>query len=119
MAHPLPATDLSALLTAAQLGTFNFDDVISFIGDHYRYTPVAFTNGTLNNPAGVNEGSCKVFAFAKLHKLNQLDTLSLFCEHYTDVKNTPKGTTHPNIRSFLYWGWQAFSMPTLPLIDRN
>lgn len=118
MTRPLPPTDLSALLYAVQSGAFCFDDVISFIDDHYRYTPTAFTNGTLSNAAGTSEGSCKVFGFAKLHNLSQKDTLSLFCEHYKAVLTHPNGIDHPNIREFLHWGWQAFAMPTSPLVVR-
>ncbi len=112
------ALDISTILNAVTARTINFADVISFIDDNYHYTPVEFTNGQVVNPAGVNEGSAKVFGFAKLHGLNQLNTLALFCEHYQSVLDNPDGQDHANIRSFLYWGWQAFSMPTNPLSPR-
>lgn len=111
--------EVSALLHAIDAGKLNFSDVISFIDDHYRYTPVEFHNGEAHNPAGVNEGSAKVFGFAQLHGLNQADTLKLFCEHYQAVKNTPNGNDHTNIRNFLFWGWRAFLMPRNPLSPRQ
>ena len=48
-----------------------FDQVIEYIQTHFHYTPGRFYNG-LNedkfvNEAGSNEGSCKIFNFAKLH----------------------------------------------------
>lgn len=111
-------TQASALLNAIHADKLNFADVISFIDDHYRYTPVAFVNGEISNPAGTNEGSAKIFGFAKLNGLSQIDTLKLFCEHYQSVINNPSGHDHANIRNFLYWGWRAFLMPDNPLTAR-
>lgn len=110
--------EVSALLCAIDEGKIAFADVISFIDDRYRYRPVAFYNGEAVNPAGVNEGSAKVFAFARRHNLNQADTLKLFCEHYQSVLDTPNGSDHANIRNFLYWGWRAFLMESDPLQPR-
>ena len=36
-----------------------FTDTLAFIAEHYSYTPSAFDNGSVSNPAGQNEGSCK------------------------------------------------------------
>lgn len=108
-------TDVSALLNGIQKKAIRFNDVISFINDFYRYTPVPFVNGLVHNQAGENEGSAKIFGFAKLHGLNQIDTLTLFAEHYEDVLQTPNGTDHANIRNFMHWGWQAFLMEDNPL----
>ena len=83
-----------------------------------RYAPAPFVNGMLHNAAGENEGSAKIFGFAKHHGLNQLDTLKLFGEHYAKVQATPKGTDHANIRNFLHWGWQGFLMEKNPLTPR-
>ena len=110
-------SDVSALLNGLNKKAIGFNDVISFIDDFYRYTPVPFVNGMLHNAAGENEGSAKIFGFAKHHGLNQLDTLKLFGEHYAKVLATPKGTDHPNIRNFLHWGWQgsvSYTHLTLP-----
>ncbi len=111
-------SDISALLNGLNKGSIKFNDVISFIDDTYRYTPRSFVNGTLHNDAGENEGSAKIFGFAKHHGLSQLDTLMLFGEHYAQVKSTPNGTEHANIRNFLHWGWQGFLMQKNPLTLR-
>lgn len=111
-------SDVSALLNGLNKKAISFNDVINFIDDFYRYSPVSFTNGEAHNDTGVNEGSAKVFGFAKHHNLNQLDTLKLFGEHYESVLATPNGTDHPNIRNFLHWGWQGFLMEKNPLTER-
>lgn len=110
---------ISALLNAIDEGKMGFVDVIGFIDANYRYTPVAFTNGTLHNEAGVNENSAKIFAFAQLNGLNVPDTLRLFCEHYQAVLAVPNGNDHANIRHFMYWGWQGFAMPVSALVPRT
>ncbi|PNK59971.1 HopJ type III effector protein [Psychrobacter sp. FDAARGOS_221] len=111
-------SDVSALLNGLSKKAIGFNDVINFIDDFYRYTPVKFVNGDAVNEPGENEGSAKVFGFAKHHQLNQLDTLALFGEHYHSVLATPNGTDHANIRNFLHWGWQAFLMEKNPLTPR-
>lgn len=111
-------SDVSALLNGLNKKAISFNDVLNFIDDFYRYTPVSFTNGDIVNEVGENEGSAKVFGFAKLHGLSQLDTLKLFGEHYDSVLATPNGVDHPNIRNFIHWGWQAFLMEKNPLTLR-
>lgn len=97
---------LEKLTTQQEL---NFADVIATIEAYYIYTPQSFTNGRgesrVQNPAGTNEGSCKVFAFGKLQKLSPEQTLACFGEHYRKVLATPAGTDHGNIRSFMHYGW--------------
>lgn len=112
------STDISAILNAIDNKTMQFDDVINYIDDYYRYVPVTFVNGEHHNAIGENEKSVKIFALAKLHGLSQLDTLKLFAEHYDAVKSTPNGTDHANIRNFLHWGWQGFLMQDNPLSPR-
>jgi len=62
----------------------SFDETIAVITENYQYHPTEFSNGlnehTLINQAGTNEGSCKIFAFAKIHQLDQQQTLNLFGE---------------------------------------
>lgn len=111
-------TDISRLLHGISTGHLQFKDVLAFIDANYIYTPVEFYNGEVHNPAGTNEGSAKVFSLAKLHGLNQLDTLGLFAEHYQAVLDTPNGTDHANIRNFIHYGWQGFGLPTNALTDR-
>lgn len=112
------ATHVSALLYSIEQDNCTFANVIEFIDTHYHYIQVPFRNGVLSNALGVNEGSAKVFGFAKLHGLNQLDTLKLFCEHYKAVQATPLGQDHANIRNFLHYGWQGFYMSVNALKPR-
>jgi hypothetical protein len=87
--------------------TLDFEDSIQVIADHYSYTPTAFQNGDVENAAGQNEGSCKIFAFAKLNNLNEAQTLACFGRFYQDVLNTPDGSDHGNIRAFMANGWSG------------
>ncbi len=87
----------------------NFDDVISIIDAHYQYTPMRFTNGIdskiIINTAGKNEGSCKIFSFAKLNDFDRNQTLNCFGKYYReDVLMHPEGSDHANIRTFIKHG---------------
>ncbi len=85
-----------------------FSEVMQVIADNYQYQPCTFKNGDLTNEAGTNEGSCKIFAFAKLNNLSELATLSCFGQYYReDVLKNPQGTDHGNIRNFIKQGWQG------------
>ena len=89
-----------------------FDDVINTIDEHYSYSATRFSNGTgdsrIINEAGTNEGSCKIFSFAKLHSLNEEQTLNCFGKYYReDVLNNPDGSDHGNIRNFMVSGWDG------------
>lgn len=85
-----------------------FKDVISFIDEHYDFTPTKFTNGNTVNEANQNNGSCKIFSFAKLNDLSKEETLNLFGEFYReDVLKNPEGTDHQNIRNFMESGWEG------------
>ena len=95
------------LLAQLKDGTAKFADVLAFIEAHYQHTPTAFKNGAQSNAATENQGSVKVFSFAKLQGLNQADTLSLFAEHYAAVLTTPDATDHQNIRQFMQHGWDG------------
>ena len=95
-----------------------FADVLALIGENYHYQPTEFSNGELVNVAGTNEGSCKVFSFAKLHDLTEAETLSLFGEHYRDVLNTPDSSSHQNIRQFMQTGWQGIEFKGVALVAK-
>lgn len=87
-----------------------FDDVIGIISQYYDYTPVSFSNGAdgekITNAAGENEGSCKLFYFAKIHQLNEAQTLHCFGDYYRDdVLRHPENSDHGNIRAFIKHGW--------------
>ncbi len=102
--------------------TLVFAEVLDTIGRHYHYTPTAFANGLgsdrVRNPAGVNEGSCRVLAFARLHRLSEADTLALFAEHHRAVLAAPDGDSHANIRAFRRHGWAGVVFAGEPLAPR-
>lgn len=86
---------------------FTFNDVITWIDTHYDFTYIPFSVGALENTdTSKTTGSCKVLAYAKLvwPKLSQVGALDLFAEHFTNVKETPEGTNHPNIRALMKCG---------------
>ncbi len=90
----------------------SFTETLSFIAEHYDYQPTEFSNGLqdelLVSPAGTNEGSCKIFAFAKIHQLDPQQTLNLFGDYYRiDVLSDPTGNSHQNIRLFMKYGWNG------------
>ena len=87
-----------------------FNDTIALIEALYDFTPTTFRNGDLLNEAGKNNGSCKLFSFAKIHDLSQQQTLHCFGAYYRDdVLKHPDGTDHQNIRNFIKTGWAGIS----------
>ncbi len=99
--------------------TIQFADVISCIDSHYVYSPTAFRNGSAENAAGTNEGSCKIFAFAQIHALNLNETLSLFGTFYRDdVLKHPKNNDHANIRNFMQSAWDGIAFETIALVAK-
>ena len=102
--------------------SIEFERVISLIDEIYDYRPTKFNNGVgcdvVVNDAGTNEGSCKVFAFASLHKLNQEETLRCFAQHYASVLAEPEGTAHANIRNFMKYGWAGIVFERAPLAPK-
>lgn len=84
--------------------SLDFEDTIALIEANYRYSPVAFDNALVHNPAGRNEGSCKIFAFALLNGLDREQALACFGRFYRDVLANPGGTDHANIRAFMQTG---------------
>ena len=85
-----------------------FTETIAVIEENYDFTPTAFENGELQNAAGENSGSCKLFAFAQLQNLSQAETLACFGAYYSDeVLKNPEGTNHQNIRNFMKTGWDG------------
>ncbi|MFD2874134.1 HopJ type III effector protein [Mucilaginibacter ximonensis] len=110
--------EINTLLDKLKGGLLSFKDVIEFIEAHYQHTPTAFKNGEAFNEATQNQGSAKVFAFAKLNNLSKDDTLHLFAEHYKAVLDTPEGTDHQNIRQFMAHGWEGIVFEGRALIAR-
>ena len=102
-------TELKAQLKN-QPDTVEFSQLMAVITEHYQYTPVEFANGELVNAAGSNEGSCKIFAFAKKQQLSETETLSCFGHYYRDdVLKHPEAEDHANIRQFMKTGWAGIS----------
>jgi len=97
----------------------SFDDTMSAIDQNYTFTETSFTNGDLKNHAGQNNGSCKIFAFGLLNKLNEEQTLACFGEYYRkDVLTSPKGSDHQNIRNFMKHGWAGIHFKNDELIAK-
>ncbi|WP_461520424.1 HopJ type III effector protein [Porticoccus sp.] len=95
---------LETLKTAPE--TVSFSDSIAVIEENYRFEETAFTNGQTENPAGQNNGSCKIFAFGRLNDLSEQQTLQCFGDYYrVDVLQNPEGDDHQNIRNFIEHGW--------------
>ena len=88
--------------------SISFQETIAIINANYSFTPTAFSNGNQLNKANENNGSCTIFAFAKLNQLDKLQTLSCFGSYYfEDVLQNPEGTDHQNIRNFMEYGWDG------------
>jgi len=94
----------------------SFDETISTIDEHYDFTPSAFTNGDTRNNANENNGSCKIFFFAKEQQLSEELTLNCFGDYYRkDVLQNPNTDDHKNIRNFMTSGWTALSFDSTAL----
>ncbi|QQR98343.1 MAG: HopJ type III effector protein [Sphingobacteriales bacterium] len=101
------------------IDTIQFDEVISFIDQHYDFTPTKFINGKNINEINQNNGSCKIFYFAKIHNLSNEQTLQLFGDYYRkDVLEHPEKEDHQNIRNFIQFGWNGISFDGVALSKR-
>lgn len=103
--------------------TIAFQDVINLIEENYHYSPTSFINGTnednVKSLAGENEGSCKIFSFAKMNKLDKTQTLHCFGQYYRqDVLQNPENTDHANIRTFIKYGWDNVTFEKAVLIAK-
>ncbi|WP_026951015.1 HopJ type III effector protein [Algoriphagus mannitolivorans] len=99
--------DILAKLKSDPQG-IQFSEVISYIDEKFDFTPTRFTNGNAVNEAGQNNGSCKIFSFARLNKLSKDETLAIFGDFFRiDVLENPEGTDHQNIRNFMIQGWDG------------
>jgi hypothetical protein len=109
MSNYFMINDFIARVKAGQ--AVDFQETMAVIAEAYDYQPTEFSNGVqqpLINEAGRNEGSCKIFAFARLHGLTQIQTLALFGNYYRkDVLENPGGKDHQNIRIFMRDGWDG------------
>jgi len=99
--------------------SIEFPDVVALINSLYLFIPTGFRNHDIYNEAGQNSGSCKLFAFARLHEFSEEQTLALFGAYYrADVLRSPDGDSHPNIRQFMKTGWKGIEFDDVPLRAR-
>lgn len=90
--------------------TTDFNDLMTLIDEHYHFVPCAFKNGDVQNQENENNGSCKLFYFARLQGLNEEQTLALFGVYYReDVLQNPDSDNHQNIRNFIKQGWHGIA----------
>ena len=95
------------------------NEVITYIDEHYHFSPTAFKNGNLYNEANQNNGSCKIFSFAQRLNLSQNQTLHLFGDFYRkDVLEHPENEDHQNIRNFIKFGWEGISFKENALVEK-
>lgn len=101
--------DLTRLLNQLKqdLPSIQFAETIELIDALYKFSPTAFRNGAQHNAAGQNNGSCKIFSFAKIHQLDEQQTLHCFGEIYRAVLENPSADDHANIRQFMQSGWRG------------
>lgn len=104
----------------SDLSNIDFNHVMAVITDNYAYRPTEFRNGLSDaavlNAAGSNEGSCKIFAFAKLNHLSEPQALACFGDYYReDVLQHPENDDHQNIRNFIQDGWAGIEFFGEPL----
>ena len=117
------ATDKLIQKIKTQPDKVSFTEVIDSITSNYHYIPSRFSNGIANdqvtNEAGSNEGSCKIFAFARLNELDEQQTLNCFGNYYrNDVLGNPGGNDHANIRTFMRHGWAGISFERDALTEK-
>lgn len=111
---------LQEFVNTVKQGPVAFTETMAIIASNYDYTPSGFYNGLEDrrfyNQTGTNEGSCKLFAFAKSNGLDEQATLNCFGDYYTvDVLQHPNGEDHQNIRTFIECGWQGIEFDSVPL----
>jgi hypothetical protein len=118
-------TILNELIARIRHGdSVSFSDSIAVIDTFYSFVPVRFMNGAgsaapVINEAGSNQGSCKIFYFARLHGLSREQTLALFGDYYwQDVLQHPDAADHANIRAFMRTGWDGVRYDGVALVAR-
>lgn len=122
MSNSSSNSSITALITKVdtQAESVSFEEVMQVITENYDYTPATFTNGDVVNESGTNEGSCKIFYFAKLNELTQQQTLVCFGQYYRDdVLKHPEGNDHGNIRNFMNTGWDKVSFNSVALATKT
>ena len=59
---------------------------MAVIEAEFKYEPIAFSCGEAVSKAGENQGSAKIFSFAKMAGLPEDATLQLFGRFYREVR---------------------------------
>ncbi len=96
-----------------------FGYTIEVIDSIYHFIPTSFKNGKLRNELNENNGSCKIFSFAKKHDFSKVQTLQCFGEYYReDVLKHPNNKDHQNIRNFIKNGWKGIQFETQALKEK-
>ena len=109
---------LAELRHKAAQNTLSFQETIAFVQANYQYRPSRFLNGDVVNDAGKNEGSCKIFALAKLNQFSEAETLQCFGDYYrVDVLQHPEASDHANIRQFMKTGWTGIQFDQEALLQ--
>lgn len=104
----------------AQPESIGFNDTMATIDNEYQFQAASFQNGEQKNEAGQNNGSCKIFTFAKLHSLDVAETLALFGDFYrVDVLQNPEAQDHQNIRQFMIHGWEGINFESISLTPKS
>ncbi|MEY8205806.1 MAG: HopJ type III effector protein [Bermanella sp.] len=110
---------MSAFREQLNANSASFSETLALSEKWYQFSASAFHNGldkdAVQNAAGQNEGSLKVFALGRLNGFTQAQTLACFGEHYRDVLATPEGQDHQNIRQFMLHGWPGIRFASVPL----
>lgn len=100
--------------------SIEFNELMDVIEANYDFTPTSFKNGELFNEQGQNDGSCKLFSFAKIHKLTPAQTLACFGAYYRDdVLKNPSEDNHQNIRNFMKTGWSEIQFEANALSPKS
>lgn len=96
--------------------SIEFADTMAVIEEYYDFSPTAFTNGDLENAAGENSGSCKLFSFAQEQGFTKEETLACFGPiYFEEVLGDPEGNGHQNIRNFMKTGFEGLTFKGQPL----
>lgn len=109
----------SQLLQLIARPEHRFAETLSFIEQHFFYTPSAFRNGDIQSAASENQGSCKILALAMLWQLSAQEALRCFGEHYRALQQEPDGHSHPNLRRIVRDGLQQIEFEIFPLTAKD
>ena len=73
-----------AVSSEATAADIDFEQTIAVIEAEFDYKPIAFSCGQVESSTEQNQGSAKIFSFAKMAGLSEAATLQLFGRFYRD-----------------------------------